>query len=298
MNELKNFFHSMFGEWEILIKNGKEHFLATDVAKALGYSNPHKAIKDHCKSEGVNETLVPTNGGAQTKKFINEGNLYRLIVKSKLPQAEQFEKWVFEEVLPSIRKHGAYMTDNTLEKALTSPDFLIELATNLKHEQEARKLVESKVVAQQEVIEVLEPKAQYHDDVLDSINSFTITEIANDLGMTAQRLNSLLYQLGVQRKVGTTWVLYAEHQNKGYIDTKIYLHDNSVGSNISYNVVVLNNFTLFVFLKKLLLYLVSECYYCLWLSDCRFIILLGFSIKLLSKYIECEGILECLIFCL
>ncbi|WP_215573066.1 phage antirepressor KilAC domain-containing protein [Bacillus mycoides] len=109
------------------------------------------------------------------------------------------------------------MTENTLEKALTSLDFLIELATNLKHEQEARKLVESKVVAQQEVIEVLEPKAQYHDNVLDSTNSFTITEIAHGLNMTARKLNSLLHQLGVQRKVGTTWVLYVEHQNKGYI---------------------------------------------------------------------------------
>ncbi|MDA1570628.1 phage antirepressor KilAC domain-containing protein, partial [Bacillus cereus] len=114
---------------------------------------------------------------------------------------------------------GAYMTENTLEKALASPDFLIELATNLKNEQEARKLAESKVVEQQEVIEVLEPKAEYHDNVLDSTNSFTITEIAHDLNMTVRKLNSLLHQLGVQRKVGTTWVLYAEHQNqnKGYI---------------------------------------------------------------------------------
>ena len=111
------------------------------------------------------------------------------------------------------------MTENTLEKALASPDFLIELATNLKNEQEARKLAESKVVEQQEVIEVLEPKAEYHDNVLDSTNSFTITEIAHDLNMTVRKLNSLLHQLGVQRKVGTTWVLYAEHQNqnKGYI---------------------------------------------------------------------------------
>lgn len=211
MNELQNFSHFMFGSLQILIKDGKEYFPATDVAKALGYANPHDAVRKHCKEDGVAfcEVAIPEKNQTVDKKFINEGNLYRLIVKSKLPQAEQFEKWVFEEVLPSIRKHGAYMTDNTLEQALTSPDFLIQLATNLKHEQEARKLAESKVVAQQEVIEVLEPKAQYHDDVLDSVNSFTITEIANDLGMTARRLNSLLHQLAVQRKVGKIWVLYA-----------------------------------------------------------------------------------------
>lgn len=150
MNGLQNFLHDMFGSLEILIKDGKEYFPATDVAKVLGYSNLHDALSRHCKKDGVvfHEVAIPEKNQTVEKKFINEGNLYRLIVKSKLPQAEQFEKWVFEEVLPSIRKHGAYMTDSTLEKALTSPDFLIQLATNLKTEQDARKLAESKVVAQ------------------------------------------------------------------------------------------------------------------------------------------------------
>lgn len=142
----------MFGNLEMLIKDGKEYFPATDVAKALGYSNPHKAIKDHCKSEGVNETLVPTNSGQQRKKFINESNLYRLIVKSKLPQADQFEKWVFEEVLPTIRKHGAYMTDQVLEQAVTNPDFMIGLLTNLKEEQAKRIEAERKVLQQQSLV--------------------------------------------------------------------------------------------------------------------------------------------------
>ncbi|PFN57871.1 hypothetical protein COJ58_05290 [Bacillus thuringiensis] len=93
----------------------------------------------------------------------------------------------------------------------------MEIATNLQYEQEARKLAESKVIKRKEVIEVLEPKAKYHDDVLDSVNSFTVTEIAHDLNMTARKLNSILNKLKVQRKVGTTWILYAEHQNKGYL---------------------------------------------------------------------------------
>lgn len=93
---------------------------------------------------------MSTLGGIQTMKIINESGLYSAILKSKKPQAKAFKKWVTSEVLPSIRKHGAYMTENTLEKALTSPNFLIELVTNLKHEQEARKLAESKVAKQQE----------------------------------------------------------------------------------------------------------------------------------------------------
>lgn len=109
------------------------------------------------------------------------------------------------------------MTENTLQKALTSPDFLIELVTNLKNEQEARKLTEFKVAEQQEVIEVLEPKAENHDNVLDSANSFTVTEIAHNLSMTARKLNALRYRLKVQRKIGDTWVLYVEYQNKEYI---------------------------------------------------------------------------------
>ncbi|MDA2722240.1 BRO family protein [Bacillus cereus] len=171
MNELKNFSHNMFGNLGILIKEGKEFFPAADVAKVLGYSNPHKAIKDHCKPEGVNETLVPTNSGTQTKKFINEPNLYRLIVKSKLPQAEQFEKWVFEEVLPSIRKHGAYMTDKVLEQAVTNPDFAIGLLTKLKEEKEKLTAAQQQIVQQQ-------PLVVFAEACMQSNESLKVSEVA------------------------------------------------------------------------------------------------------------------------
>ncbi|PHG31291.1 phage repressor protein/antirepressor Ant [Bacillus toyonensis] len=171
MNKLEKFSHNMFGNLEILIKEGKELFPAADVAKALGYSNPHKAIKDHCKPEGVNESLVPTNSGIQTKKFINEPNLYRLIVKSKLPQAEQFEKWVFEEVLPSIRKHGAYMTDQALEQAVTNPDFMIGLLTNLKEEKAKRVEAERKILQQQ-------PLVTFAEAVQVSVNTILVKDLA------------------------------------------------------------------------------------------------------------------------
>lgn len=171
MNKLEKFSHNMFGNLEILIKEGKEFFPATDVAKALGYSNPHKAIKDHCKPEGVNESLVPTNSGIQTKKFINEPNLYRLIVKSKLPQAEQFEKWVFEEVLPSIRKHGAYMTDQVLEQAVTNPDFAIGLLTKLKEEKEKLAAAQQQIVQQQ-------PLVVFAEACMQSDKALKVSEVA------------------------------------------------------------------------------------------------------------------------
>lgn len=106
MNELKVFQSSEFGELGILLIDGKEYFPATQCAKTLGYKNPQEAIRNKCK--GVRKTLTPTNGGTQEINYIPEGDLYRLIVSSKLPAAERFERWVFDEVLPALRKNGSY----------------------------------------------------------------------------------------------------------------------------------------------------------------------------------------------
>lgn len=106
MNELKVFQNSEFGELGILLIDGKEYFPATQCAKTLGYKNPQEAIRNKCK--GVRKTLTPTNGGTQEINYIPEGDLYRLIVSSKLPAAERFERWVFDEVLPALRKNGSY----------------------------------------------------------------------------------------------------------------------------------------------------------------------------------------------
>ncbi len=174
MNKLEKFSHNMFGNLEILIKEGKEFFPATDVAKALGYSDPYKAVKQHTKEDGWVICPVALEGKNQIvdKKFINEPNLYRLIVKSKLPQAEQFEKWVFEEVLPSIRKHGAYMTDQVLEQAVTNPDFAIGLLTKLKEEKEKRVEAERTILQQQ-------PLVTFAEAVQVSTNLITVKQLAN-----------------------------------------------------------------------------------------------------------------------
>lgn len=173
MNKLEKFSHNMFGNLEILIKEGKEFFPATDVAKALGYSDPYKAVKQHTKEDGwvICPVVLEEKNQTVDKKFINEPNLYRLIVKSRLPQAEQFEKWVFEEVLPSIRKHGAYMTDQALEKAVTDPAFMIGLLTNLKEEKEKLAAAQQQIVQQQ-------PLVLFAEACMQSNESLKVSEVA------------------------------------------------------------------------------------------------------------------------
>jgi len=121
MNDLKVFSSTEFGELGVMLIDGKEYFPATQCAKILGYANPRKAVIDHCKKDGVtNRDVIDSLGRTQQMKFINEGNLYRLIVSSKLPTAEKFECWVFDEVLPSIRRNGSYgMPDINIEEIIT-----------------------------------------------------------------------------------------------------------------------------------------------------------------------------------
>lgn len=146
MNQVQIFSKPEFGQVRTIKIDGKIHFIAVDIAKALGYTNPNKAINDHCR--WVTKRDVPHPQSATKTIEVNvipEGDIYRLVANSELPGAEKFESWIFDDVLPSIRKHGAYMTENTLEKALTSPDFLIQLATKLKEEQQVRIEAENQI---------------------------------------------------------------------------------------------------------------------------------------------------------
>ena len=137
MTEIQIFNNTDFGEIRTLEENGQVLFCGSDVSKALGYADTPKAIKTHCKEDGwVIRPVIDNIGRTQQAKFINEGNLYRLIVNSKLPTAEKFERWVFDEVIPTIHKHGAYMTPETLEAAILNPDTIIKIATALKEEKE------------------------------------------------------------------------------------------------------------------------------------------------------------------
>lgn len=147
MNELQIFNSGEFGEIRTIEIDGKPYFVGTDVAKALGYSNPRKAILDHCK--GVTKRDTPTSSGIQSMSYINEGDLYRLIMKSKLPSAEKFESWVMDEVLPTIRKAGSY------QKPLTTVEQIQVIATGfLGHEERLNRLENTMTIdyAQQESI--------------------------------------------------------------------------------------------------------------------------------------------------
>lgn len=143
-SQTKVFENPEFGKVRTFMEDDKILFCASDVANALGYSNPRDAVIRHCK--GVVKHDILTSSGCQTVSFISEGSVYRLIAKSKLSTAEKFESWVFDEVLPSTRKHGAYMTEETIQRTLTDPDYLIQLATVLKEEKAKRLEAEKKAL--------------------------------------------------------------------------------------------------------------------------------------------------------
>ena len=213
-NELIAFTKEEFGTVRTMIIDGKPYFCASDVAKALGYKRPNDAVSQHCRATVKHSTHI--SGKMQEINFIPEGDIYRLIMRSKLPSAEKFESWVFDEVLPQIRKHGAYMTENTIEKALTSPDFLIQLATQLKEEREQKKKLEVMNAAKDQVICELKPKADYTDEILKCPGTVTITQIAKDYGMSGTKMNKILNELGVQFKKSGQWFIYEKYNGKGY----------------------------------------------------------------------------------
>lgn len=180
MNKIQIFQNEQFGKVRIATNESNEPlFCLADVAKALGYNRPADAVSQHCK--GVVILPTPTNGGVQEMKYGKESEVYRLTMKSKLPDAEKFQDWVCDEVLPSIRKHGAYMTQETLEKALTSPDFLIQLATNLKEEKQKRIEAEQKAELAEQTIKSNAPKVLFADAVSTSQRSCLVAELAKIL---------------------------------------------------------------------------------------------------------------------
>ena len=207
------FFKKEFGEIRVVEIEGKPHFVGKDVATLLGYSNTNDAVSRHCKGVVKHEGLK-INGIPMA--LITEGDVYRLIVKSKLPQAEKFESWVFDEVLPTIRKHGMYARDEILD----NPDLLIQVATQLKQEREQRKQLEVANTALTQQIGELKPKADYTDMVLKNKGLVTITAIAKDYGMSASVMNKKLHELGVQYKQGGQWFLYSKYHDKGYTSSE------------------------------------------------------------------------------
>lgn len=227
MNGIAIFENKEFGQVRTVTIEDKPYFVANDVAKALGYAETAKAIRTHCK--GVSEMDIPSNGGIQKMKIITEGDIYRLIIKSQLPDAEKFESWVFDVVLPSVRKHGAYMTAETLETALLNPDAMIKILTTLKEEREKRVQLENVNKQQTQIIGELKPKADYTDRILQSKSLVNANQIAKDYGLSAKAFNKTLHDLGVQYKQGGQWLLYSKHQKKGYTSSETFEFERSNG---------------------------------------------------------------------
>lgn len=195
MTDLQIFKNPEFGEIRTIEKDGEPWFVGKDVAAALGYERPTKAILDHVDDEDKDEVPIQDSiGRSQNTPIINESGLYSLVLSSKLPGAKQFKRWITSEVIPSIRKHGAYMTPDKLEEVLLKPDTLIQLAQNLKAEQEKRRALEVKMEEQK-------PKVLFAESVEVAKTSILIGELAkllkqNGINIGQSRLFQWLRQNG------------------------------------------------------------------------------------------------------
>ncbi|MEK1341595.1 phage antirepressor [Limosilactobacillus fermentum] len=208
-----------------LVIDGQPYFVGKDVAEILGYANTRDALSKHVDSEDKNTVAIHDGikRGNPNQTVINESGLYSLILGSKLPQAKEFKYWVTSEVLPTIRKHGAYMTDEKIEEVLLNPDTIIKLATELKTERERRSIAEQRV-------NELTPKASYYDLVLSNESLVTITQIAKDYSMSGQAMNHKLHDLGVIYKQGNTWLLYSKYQRTGWTHSETIMVDKANGT--------------------------------------------------------------------
>ena len=208
MSNITPFMHPAFGQLRTHEEDGRILFCGRDAAAALGYENPAKAIRDHCRQDGGPKRypIIDRLGRQQEATFLTEGDLYRLIAHSKLPAAVEFEAWVFDEVLPMIRQRGGYLTPEAAEEALTDPDFIIRLATDLKRERAARANLEAQAVADR-------PKVLFADAVSTSSSEILVGDLAkilrgNGIPAGANRLFAWLRNNGfLIRRDGSDWNL-------------------------------------------------------------------------------------------
>lgn len=221
MNEITPFDFEGYQVRAVVIDN-EPYFVGKDVTKVLGYSNSSKAILDHVDTDDKlnNETL--SSLGQRGGWLIAESGMYSLIMSSKLPSAKRFKHWVTSEVLPSIRRDGAYLAPKTAEEWLNNPDLMIDVLTRYKQSQkEIQRLHDENAV--------MAPKADYTDKMLSNPGLETTSMIAKNYGYSAVQFNRLLYGFKIQFRQGGTWVLYSKYQDKGYTHIEPYEYTNSDG---------------------------------------------------------------------
>ena len=222
MNQMEIFKNPEFGSIRVVEENGKYLFCGADAARALGYARPNEAVSKHCK--GTLKRRTPTTGGIQEMLFIPEGDLYRLIVHSKLPSAERFEQWVFDEVLPTIRKHGAYLTKEKVWEVATSPEALMKLCSDLLAEREAN-------VSLRKENAQLEGKAAFYDLFIDLKHSTNLRTTAKELDVPERRfVRFLLEKRFVYRTASGNVLPYANVKNTGLFCVKDYCNHGHTGS--------------------------------------------------------------------
>lgn len=194
--------------------NGVAHLDLEAVARGLGFTQEKNAV-EYVRWETVNGYLSELGFPSKLGKgdFIPENIFYRLAMKAKNETAERFQALVADEVIPAIRKHGAYMTPQTLDRMIQSPEFGIKLLTALKEERGKRERLEAKV-------EALKPMERYVEEILSSKGTLTTTQIAADYNISARRLNRILCEERIQRKVNNQWILYHQHMGKGYTESE------------------------------------------------------------------------------
>jgi prophage antirepressor-like protein len=187
-------------------------FCAKDVALALGYKRPEDAMTQHVEIEdSVKHRVLDRNGKKRITTFINESGLYSLILSSKLESAKRFKRWVTGEVLPAIRKQGGYIVtkEGESEKEVMA---------------RALQIVKNTLQQRNEEIAKLKPKADYVDEVLDSITCVTTTQLAKELGMTAQELNRRLCEMRIQYWQSGQYMLYADFARQGLARSRTRKH--------------------------------------------------------------------------
>ena len=196
MNELQIYKNAELGSVRAVAIGGEVYFVGKDVAEILGYANPSKALSDHVDDEDKlnNESL--SSLGQRGGWLINESGLYCLILLSKLPSARKFKRWVTSEVLPSIRRHGMYATDDLI----ANPDLAIAAFTALKQERERTRQLSETIAVQNQQIAEMQPKVSYYDIVLQCRDVLPIRVIAKDYGWSANKMNKYLHEKGIQFK--------------------------------------------------------------------------------------------------
>lgn len=223
--ELQVYKNVEFGSVRTTTIGGQPYFVGKDVSSILGYINTRKALIDHVDEEDKGVTKCDTLGGKQDLTIINESGLYSLILSSKMPNAKKFKRWVTSEVLPAIRKHGLYATNDLI----ANPDLAIAAFTALKEEREKNKELMAAVAIGQQQIAEMKPKATYYDVVLKCRDAVNISVIAKDYGWSAIRMNEYLHEKGIQFKQGDIWLLYQKHAPNGYTKTNTHIYEDSKG---------------------------------------------------------------------